>query len=223
MEFKKYFCWFDRWAPRKKKTLKNRNIFLKIFEQNAWGSDHSRSGPGSVLEQTRVIRSMLPSLLQEIAAQSLLDVPCGDCNWINLVPLKLDLYIGGDIVPDIIRQNRATFKEPWKRFEVLDITADSLPKCDVIFCRDCLVHLSFAEIHKALRNFKLSGATYLLTTSFPSRSSNNDIETGDWRPLNLQASPFCLPPPIKVINEGCTENDGIYFDKSLMLWRIADL
>ena len=68
-----------------------------------------------------------------------------------------------------------------------------------------------------------SEATYLLTTIYTDRSDNKDIVTGQWRPLNLLAAPFELPEPLECINEGSTERNGIYADKSLLLWRIADL
>jgi hypothetical protein len=63
----------------------------------------------------------------------------------------------------------------------------------------------------------------LLTTTFPAAADNEDIVTGDWRVLNLECSPFDFPPPMELLNEGCTEAGGRFADKSLGLWRIADL
>ena len=103
------------------------------------------------------------------------------------------------------------------------MTNDFLPHCDLIFCRDCLVHFSFEEIFAAIRNFYDSGAEYLLTTTFPNRLSNYDIQTGDWRPLNFQLAPFNFPAPLRVINEHCTEGNGKFADKSLGLWKISDI
>ena len=47
--------------------------------------------------------------------------------------------------------------------------------------------------------------------------------TGDWRVLDLEREPFHLPPPARILNEGCTEGGGAFADKSLALWRVADL
>jgi hypothetical protein len=105
----------------------------------------------------------------------------------------------------------------------VDVINGPLPEADVILCRDCLVHFSFANILAAFRTIKASGAEYLLTTTFPSREANKDIVDGDWRPLNLEASPFLLPPPIELIVEGCTEEGGAYADKALAVWRTSDL
>jgi hypothetical protein len=42
---------------------------------------------------------------------------------------------------------------------------------------------------------------------------------GDWRPLNLCAPPFNFPPPLRIIHEPYRA----FTDKSLGLWRVADL
>jgi hypothetical protein len=132
-------------------------------------------------------------------------------------------YVGGDVVPDLVARNRELYGGPRRRFLTLDLTADDLPHADVILCRDCLPHLSFADALTVLANLRRSNAQYLLTTTYTERQENYDCPTGCWRPLNLQLSPFNLPPPLKLINEGCTEGDGVLADKSLGLWRLADL
>jgi hypothetical protein len=93
----------------------------------------------------------------------------------------------------------------------------------LILCRDCLVHFSFDDIFKALNNLRASGSRFLLTTTFPTRQENQPIPTGKWRPLNLERAPFFLPPPLTILNEGCTENGGEYADKSLGLWQLDDV
>ena len=104
-----------------------------------------------------------------------------------------------------------------------DLTHDSLPTTDVILCRDCLIHLSFKNIKKALATIKASGSKYLLTTTFPDRRENENTVTGGFRPLNLQIEPFNFPAPICLINEGCDLKGGTEKDKSLALWLIAEI
>lgn len=106
---------------------------------------------------------------------------------------------------------------------MLDLTTSPLPAADLLLCRDALVHLSFADIGRALANLRRAAIPWLLTTTFPEEPSNEDIVTGDWRPLNLERAPFHFPPPARLLNEGCTEGDGRFADKSLGLWRVADL
>lgn len=204
--------------------------FTHIFETNLWGANDSRSGTGSVDEQTAQLRAGLPLLLRELGAQSLLDLPCGDFAWMRQVPLPGIHYTGGDIVPELVARNERDFGmgaagagAASRTFRVLDLTRDPLPRVDVVFCRDCLVHLSFANIWKAIANLQRSGSTWLLTTTFPLHEENEDIEDGDWRMLHFERAPFCFPPAHRLLNEGCTEQDGKYGDKSLGLWRLADL
>jgi hypothetical protein len=104
------------------------------------------------------------------------------------------------------------------------LAVEPLQRVDLILCRDCLVHLPFRDGLALLGNFRQSGSRYLLTTTFSQLAKNNEVKmTGNWRPLNLELPPFCLPPPLYLLAEGCTEMDGRYGDKSLGLWRLADL
>jgi hypothetical protein len=198
--------------------------FERIVQTNLWGAATSASGLGSETAATAAIREALPSLLQRLEAGSLLDAPCGDAGWIMDCVQGLD-YLGVDIVPSLIATNRVRpqRREINARFLVADITRDALPRADVIMCRDCLVHLSFDNIHRAVARFRESGARWLLTTTFPEWEVNSDCENGDWRALNMQRAPFGWPTPVELINERCDEGDGGWRDKSLGLWRIAGL
>jgi hypothetical protein len=197
--------------------------FARIFRSNLWTAD-SPSGLGSELSATAGVRDQLPALLMALGAKSLLDLPCGDFGWLSTVPLDLD-YVGGDIVPALVEANTARYATPGsrRRFATLDLTSDPLPRADVVLCRDCLVHLSNAHIAQAFANLRRSGSTWLLTTTFLEHDVNADIESGDWRMLNLMHAPFNLPAPEMVLVEGCVESDGAYADKALALWKVADL
>jgi len=119
-----------------------------------------------------------------------------------------------------VEQNRARYGG---EFLCLDLCSATLPRADVVLCRDCLVHLSFANIRAAVGNLKRSGSEWLLTTHFLECEENADIENGDWRMLNFTQPPFNWPAPERVLVEECTESGGGYADKSLALWRVADL
>jgi hypothetical protein len=197
--------------------------FSAIYRGNRFGSLESFSGEGSTLWQTRLIRRALPKLLTEIGARSILDVPCGDFNWIKEVPLGEVRYCGGDIVPELVEANQRNHGNERRSFRRLDIIRDTLPQVDLIFCRDCLVHLPFEAALAAIRNFKRSGSTWLLTTTFEDRQDNQDLIGLTWRTLNLRKPPFNFPEPARLINEGCTQENGQFADKCLGLWRLDDL
>ena len=216
-----------RWAYRRLYNLSLRlksqeEVFTHIYRNNKWFGTDSVSGIGSDAVQTRVIVEQLPALFRELGIRSILDVPCGDFFWMGKVDLEGIDYIGGDIVQDIADRNNRMHGRPGVTFRKFDLTADRLPEVDLVLVRDCLVHLQYADISRALAGIRQSGSRYLLATTFPGRT-NRDIPTGRWRPLDLQATPFHFPPPLRLINEGCTEAGGQFEDKSLGLWRIEDL
>jgi hypothetical protein len=198
-------------------------VFSEIYRENYWGSSESVSGAGSVLNQTQSLILQLNSIIADFEIKSVLDIPSGDFNWMKKVDLSNVDYSGADIVKEIIDNNNNNNFQSNIKFKVLDLISDSLPESDLIIVRDCLVHLCFKDIEKAINNIKASNSKYLLTTTFTSRNKNHDILTRDWRTINLQKKPFCFPLPIQIINENCTEGDGKYHDKSMALWEISKL
>lgn len=197
--------------------------FREIYRRNHWAGPHSLSGHGAGPDQTAELSAALPAMLRRLRADVLLDLPCGDYSWMRHVDLPVARYIGADLLPDLVDPLAAACTDARRRFLVLDLTRDPLPPADVILCRDCLVHLSFEDIHRALRNLARSRIRYLLTTTFPGCQVNEDIVTGDWRPLDLARAPFGLPPPIELLNERCSEAGGLFADKSLGLWQVETL
>lgn len=185
--------------------------------------DESVSGPGSSRQQTQELRERLPLLLAHLGILSLLDAPCGDFNWMQHVALGLDRYVGVDIMAGMIDEHQWRHRRQGRQFIRMDLLEGALPRCDAIFCRDLLPHLSFAEISAVLENFRRSGATYLITTTFTSHRLNVDTADGQWRTLDLMGAPFDFPPPLLIVNEKCTEASGTFSDKSLGVWRLADL
>jgi hypothetical protein len=125
-------------------------------------------------------------------------------------------YVGADIVEAIVARNLERHAGPGRRFVRLDFVVDPLPACDLVLCRDALVHLPWRDIHAALGNFVATGARWLLATHFPwlARDFNQDIQPGQWRPLNLAAPPLSWPVSWTLV-EGC-ELEG-WQDKSLAL------
>lgn len=194
-------------------------------QQGFWGYVESASGPGSSMEQTAAIRPWLASLIKQLNISSMLDLPCGDFHWMKAVDLGQCRYIGCDIMKMVIEDNEKKYGNEKIHFLHNDVTKDEIPYAELILCRDLLVHLSFDEIRKALRIFKRSGAKYLLTTTFSIARAdmNSDIETGNWRSINLQKPPFNFPNPLFLINENCSEADGAYKDKSLGLWLLDQI
>jgi hypothetical protein len=198
-------------------------VFSAYYRNNKWGDPDSRSGKGSNLRATQDLRPQLPPLFAELGVKSLVDLPCGDFFWMQHVDLSGISYLGGDIVPELIASNKAKYAGDGIEFAVIDLITGPIPKADLIFVRDCLVHLSHAHVAAALANIQASGSSYLLTTLYPSTENNDDIVTGQWRALNLTKAPFNLPEPKRIIAEGASSERGQGPGKMLGLWEIKEL
>lgn len=195
--------------------------FTNIFNTRSWHSKESISGNGSELVQTKQIINELPILFKKYDIRSMLDIPCGDFNWMQHVDRSHIHYIGADIVAPLINSNK--LKYPHIDFRHLDLTRSDLPCVDLILARDVFVHMSYETIILALENIIKSDSKYLLTTSFTGLIENKNISSGDWRCLNLLVEPFRFKP-IYLINEDCTEGqNNQHNDKCLILFEISRL
>jgi hypothetical protein len=198
-----------------------RETFTRIWRENHWKGSESVSGPGSGVKRTRHLRPALADLLMELGVRSLLDVPCGDFLWMSELDLTHIDYVGGDVVPELVEETRGRHARPGCRFEVLDLTTSPLPPADLLLCRDCLVHLSLDDALRALDNIARSDIRWLAATSFTDRGENLEVQTGRWRPLNLQLAPFSLPAPERAIAEAPAAPGRKHGDKSLLVWPMT--
>lgn len=196
-----------------------KDIFTDIYKTNFWKNNESVSGHGSTMDETASIRLILPKLFRELHVKTVLDIPCGDCNWVKDLWPELDWYIGADVVEELIAENKERFHHE-AEFRVLDATKSELPKVDLILCRDLLGHFSNRDVKAALKNFRASGSKWLLATTFPGRENEaHDIKTGQWRPIDLGYM-WGLPTPLLYIYENCTAGNGKFKDKALGLWEL---
>ena len=196
--------------------------FSTIYRDNLWQSKESVSGSGSELKATKHLIDKFHYMIHDaFEINSILDIPCGDFNWMKEVNLHGIKYIGADIVEELVEKNN--FDYPLNEFHCLDITSDPLPMVDLVFVRDCLGHLTDANIFKALKNIQASGSKYLAVTSFTSQTLNPDIQIdGKWKPINLMTSPYFLRP-IYLINEDCQEGYPHYNDKCMIVVDIQKM
>lgn len=201
----------------------SKDLFTSYYRKNSWHGKESVSGPGSDYEQTKFLIPELEVLLKNLNIKTMLDIPCGDFNWMKRVDLGKIKYHGGDIVDELINKNNHKYGNASVKFSVIDLVNDKLPKVDLIMVRDCLVHLPTNDVMKALNNIKDSGSTYLLTTNFlwENPSSNKDIPVGGWRRINLEKTPYNFGYPMKIIIEGNNQSNDR--DKTMSLWMIDSI
>jgi len=194
--------------------------FNRIYKSGGFGGENAPlSGIGSTIDNTSIIRNLLPNLIIKYDAKSIIDAPCGDFNWMKEVDLGNIHYIGVDIVDDVINNNLYKHSENNRSFIVCDIVKEILPAASIILSRDCFIHLSNSDIIKTISNFKSSGSRYLLTNTYVDLTMNNDMVTGrGFRPINLGLHPFNYPEPLFIQEED--QNDE---GRSLALWILDDL
>ena len=219
----KKISYYHNFSKSKFSKLTNQERFEMIYNENFWESNESSSGIGSEIKNTKEVLKAIKLVIKQYKIKSIIDIPCGDFNWMSSLDMENIDYMGFDIVRSVIKENNKKYKKPNVNFYYSDIINSELSKGDLILVRDCLVHFSFEDIKKSIFRIKQSKSTYLLSTSFVNLEKNTDIYTGDWRPINLEKEPFNFPKPIIKINEKCSEMDGIYSDKSICLWKIKNL
>ena len=219
----KKISYYHNFSKSKFSKLTNQERFEMIYNENFWESNESSSGIGSEIKNTKEVLKAIKLVIKEYKIKSIIDIPCGDFNWMSSLDMENIDYKGFDIVRSVIKENNKKYKKPNVNFYYSDIINSKLPKADLMFVRDCLVHFSFEDIKKSIFRIKQSKSNYLLSTSFVNLEKNTDIYTADWRPINLEKEPFNFPKPIITINEECDEMDGIYSDKCICLWEIEEL
>lgn len=193
--------------------------FSEIYRDEHWviGCDDSRSGSGSTLGATANLHRKLPELFDKLDVRSVVDVGCGDFNWMKEVQ-PLPSYIGIDIVESVIAANRAQYSREGVVFICADVTTIGIPNGDAVLCREVLFHLSFEDIARVMRRVAQSGAKYFIATTDEGTLFNADITSGDFRMLNLRRAPTRLPAPIVEIAD-----DVVTPLRRLAAWKVSDL
>ena len=193
----------------------------------------SLSGPGSTAEATVGVRAALPFLLSLLGLKTIVDVPCGDFNFLREVlaspasPLGLS-YTGGDIVRSLVHELQHTFggrqhaRGLHLRFVPFDLATQVLWPADLVLVRDVLFHFDAERVLTVLRHVNQSGGRFFMSTSFPAHASSvvaRKFKPGrgfkSYASWDLSAKPFSLGPPILAIGD-----DGQAPGRIMALWRL---
>jgi SAM-dependent methyltransferase len=173
---------------RSRTIVGSKEIFTKIYEENAWGFG---SGTGSTKEYTEDYRNILENFIVENNIKSVIDYGCGDwqstqfIDWNNIV----DSYIGVDIVGHLIEQNNEHFESEVISFKTLEHF--EFHHVDLIICKDVLQHLSNDDIENLINQMTLNCKFILLTNDIDETISvNENIKPGGHRLTNPYLYPF---------------------------------
>lgn len=210
-------------AKRRRKRSPDSQRDLSQMQRENPPQARPESGAGSTFGATDSLRDDLASLFRDLDIRVLSDAACGDASWITGATGDLELYLGFDTVEDLIARNLKTCDRLNHFFRLADISSDILPRSDAILCRDCLGQLPTSMSLVTISNFKSSGSTYLIATTFPNVTENAEQRTGEWRPINLTLPPYNLPDPIRCLRERPHDAGDPRSDQSLGVWRLSDL
>ena len=209
------------------------NFFTTVYRDNLWQGRESKAGQGSDIASTQDLANALPIILRQLDIKSLLDLPCGDFHWMRAVDLGGAMYIGGDIVPELIQRNNELHCSPTRTFQVIDLVKDQLPKVDMVFVRDCLIHFTNELVTEALHNIVRSGSKYVCLTNdlnpnrFPNRE-NIELDRAvngvnfEYRPNCFELPPFSFPAALVTMSDGSTWDawNGI---KAMCVWEVESV
>jgi len=193
--------------------------FTEKYINNSWKGKESKSGPGSSLLVNKPLLEKIENFVKENNIKSIVDLGCGDFNWMKNFDFNLiDSYKGIDIVKQLIKDNNSKYSNNKIKFIQSSIIDCDIPPSDMIICKDVLFHLSFDHTNKVLGNIKKSNTKFLVSTTFYD-FENVDIITGNWRPINLETTPFSLKKPMVLWKN--IENKTVgWISKSIGVWDL---
>ncbi len=149
-----------------------------------------RSGPGSTLEYSAPYRAFVERFIIEHRIGSVTDLGCGDAVVASAINYHGAAYHGVDVVRERVVSNQLRY--PTMSFEHADLRTVR-PRADLVLVKDVIQHWSTAEIIEWLGMMKQCSFRFALITNCNyGPTVNADIETGDWRAIDLTKPPFSV-------------------------------
>jgi hypothetical protein len=175
------------------------------LNEKSQGKRESASGPGSYLSNTNEVRTLLNKTVKEKKISSILDLGCGDWNWmsesINELRSIHDVsYIGWDANEKLINELNLTYGDKSTLFQQKDLVIDEYPIVDLIIIRDVLFHLHPKLVKKVLLRVQDSSTPWLISTTYDTQENqdemtlknNNDLDNWYFHLINLDIQPYNL-------------------------------
>jgi hypothetical protein len=192
------------------------NLFTETFVMDKWGrGSGSKSGIGSSLPYTESLRKKLIRFIKEHEIKTIFDCSCGDWTWMREVQQELPIYIGNDIVQELIDINNNNFSSNKVKFvcgdmiETLSNYEDGY--FDLVICRHTLEHLPTQNTIDLLNVLTVKTKYAFITNS--SLDSNRELYNFDGcssRGINLNEYPYSdiLGEPVEYFWDGIGLKDS---------------
>ena len=129
------------------------------------GYEDQGSGPGSTIENTYPLIYWLKSFIANNNIYKILDIGCGDLQWIPtlLADLPEVNYTGIDCVKNIIEKHRENFPDyNFIYSDIYDRNFEIEDHYDLVLCKDIIQH-RISEIDLLLKNIdRIKADTYII-------------------------------------------------------------
>jgi len=193
-------------------------VFDRIYRENAWAGEESRSGPGSGRAATAWTAIAVRMMAVAVGAHTVVDMACGDGYW----QPELPGYVGLDVSAEAIA--RARELHPERTFRVFDPAIHRVPRGDLVLCRDAIHHLPAEEGHRLLGAIRASGTPWLLATTYVGGELGLRIAPGEAYSPDLEHPQWGLGPALLLVRDGWDYEVGSHVRdarKMLGLWHLG--
>ncbi len=184
---------FLRAEPSAEAESSAEEVFTDIYKQGvwSWGVEWS-SGSGGNLANAREYVGFIQSFLKDKNIQTVVDLGCGDWDLSRHIDWSGIHYFGFDVVKHLIERNQQRYGTQTISFFQGDGTNASLPKADLLICKDVLQHLPNSHIFQILQ--QLPKFKYCLITNDVNSDTltcnNDDTTLGGYHGVDLTRAPF---------------------------------
>jgi SAM-dependent methyltransferase len=176
--------------------MESETVFETISRDAIWAHQEGGnvSGSGSEKDSLAPLVRFLAPLFGRERPRNVLDLGCGTGSFLHVLE-ELGFegeYIGVDLVASVLPEGDGF---PFScRFEKGDVSEIDLPHADLVVVKDVLQHWPNGKIMEILE--RLSGYPRVLAVNDligvdGMDGINGEIEPGEYRPLDLNAEPFC--------------------------------
>ena len=221
--------------------------FMKIYEDQLWTCGSGLGSNVAYAQRTICLLSdVLPDLLN---VDLLIDLPCGDQQWMPLLRERLPKnikYLGVDAMPGLIQRNIEMFGDERTEFMLGEMDD---PDCFesirersklwkptdrvAVLSRHVLQHNSYPAIFQYLQGLKNSGVTYFIGTwhyGVPANPPSEMAFAGAFSQFDFHQPPFNFPHGILEWLETPREKDGMYASyhragilEMMSVWDVSSL
>ena len=177
------------------------DVFNQIYKEAYWGNG---SGPGSHYNKVLPYVDYVQSFFKAKKIYSIVDLGCGDWQFSQYINFDNVRYLGVDVAVEIIESNKIKYESNNIKFQVME-SYKSLPRADLLICKDVFQHLSQKEIYNILENVFPKYQFILLTNCSSPYSKfgnyilkainnkflyNRNIEIGGYTYFDIRKKPY---------------------------------